>query len=372
MTSWDDYCLNAPTLCTPLPVMRGLVSALCERREAVDSTFHASCVSSGASHVIEERLTHILGGGKCDDAPQKIPFRKIRKEYTFDEIWSISRTVSFMHMFDAFLVNTLGVHAEIMGYRARGFTDSMGNRVYETLDDLASALSEGLVVPGTVPLEITSGMTVTDSSLHICLNAAWAAQRTRMLKLLRYASVSYGGFIMRYASLPDDNASYGASPQDAYGAISSWTLADTRFAGWETPMDCMVDCRYIGSIDPDERWIVHSAWEIAQITPDHQGCLVPSEGRLMFDAVDLQPRDGNGNPVDNGNTYVFDPLCTTVSSGANTLVLSNNVFASWGYGSASDIGGPDTEPGNYIRGWQARNIQVIYDYETTFNFKQGE
>ena len=47
--SWSDYHLDHPAFCTPLPVLRGLVSALCERREAVDSDFHGSCiVSSGA------------------------------------------------------------------------------------------------------------------------------------------------------------------------------------------------------------------------------------------------------------------------------------------------------------------------------------
>ena len=75
---------------------------------------------------------------------------------------------------------------------------------------------------------------------------------------------------------------------------------------------------------------------------------------------------------DEYNTYVFDPLCTTVSSGANTLVLSSGVFASWRYGSASGLGGPDTVPGSYIRGWQARNVKVIYDYESNFEFKQRE
>ena len=72
------------------------------------------------------------------------------------------------------------------------------------------------------------------------------------------------------------------------------------------------------------------------------------------------------------NTYVFDPLCTTVSSGANTLVLSSGVFASWGYGSASGLGGPDTAPDSCIRGWQARNVRVVYDYEQNYNFKQEE
>ena len=109
------------------------------------------------------------------------------------------------------------------------------------------------------------------------------------------------------------------------------------------------------------------------LTPEHHGCPAASGGKIVFDAVDLRERDEDGNPEeDEYNTYIFDPLCTTVSSGANALPLSNGVFASWGYGAASGIGGSDTVPGDYIRGWQAQNIKIIYDYETNFNFKQEE
>ena len=119
---WVEYHLNDPTFCTPLPVMRGLVSALCERREAVDSEFHASCTSSGTSAVAENRLTHILCGEWYDNADsQDIPVRKIRKEYAYDEVWGFSRDLSFMHVFDAFLIHTLEEHSEIMGYAKRAF-----------------------------------------------------------------------------------------------------------------------------------------------------------------------------------------------------------------------------------------------------------
>ena len=194
-----------------------------------------------------------------------------------------------------------------------------------------------------------------------------------MLKLLRYVSVVNGGLTIRYAKTPEDVHSYGASPQDAYNAVSSWTLADIGFAGWETALECRTEYRYTGFDAPGERWAIHSAWEISQITPDHQGCEAASGGVLRFDAVDLRERDGNGNPAeDEFNTYVFDPLCTKISSGANSLVLNNGVFASWEYGAASGIGGPNTSPGDYIRGWQALNVKVIYDYESYFKFKQGE
>ena len=372
LMGWDDFHLNDPTFCTPLPVMRGLVSALCERREAVDSEFHTSCTSSGSAAVIENSLAHILNGEWYNAAdPRKVPFRKIEKEYAYDEIWGYDRNLSFMHMFDAFLLQTLMSYSEIMGYGARRFTDSTGTFVYGSLEDLASALSERLIAPHTV--SGASGTVDADNTLQVQLNAAWAAQRTRMLKLLRYVRVVNGGFTMRYAKSPGDLHSFGTSPQDAYDAVSSWSLSDTGFAGWETPLECRVEYWYTGFDAPDERWTVHSAWEITQIIPDHHGCMTASGGTLSFDAVDLRERDENGNPVeDEFNTYVFDPLCTNISSGSNAVVLNNGVFASWEYGSASGIGGPDTAPGDYIRGWQARNIKVIYDYESNYKFKQGE
>ena len=371
--SEDNGYLSAPMLCTPMPVMRGLVSALCERRKAVDNSFYASCTSSGTSAVVENRLTHILGGEWYDNAdPRTIPFREIRKEYAYDETQGISRCISFMHLFDVFLLQTLEEYTGIMGYGGRQFTDSAGNNVYGSLENLASALSEPLIVPCTIE-EHSSGTVATDGTMRILLNAAWATQRARMLKLLRYVRVVNGGFVMRYANSPEALHSYGASPQNAYNAIPSWTLAETGFAGWETSMECRVDYRYTGFDNPDERWTIHSAWEIAQLTADHQGCMPASGGILRFDAFDLRERDEDGNPVeDEENTYIFDPLCATVSSGANALPLSNGVFASWGYGTASGIGGSDTTPGDYIRGWQAQNIKIIYDYETNFNFKQEE
>ena len=365
---WDDYHLTDPAFCTPLPVMRGLVSALCERREAVDSEFHASCTSSGTFAVTENRLTHVLTGEWYDAAdPGKIPFREIRKEYAYDEIWGYSRRLSFMHIFDAFLIHTLDE------YNARRFTDSTGNTVYDSLESLASALSEQLIVPETVPDGNSSGTVPADGTFQVCLNAAWASQRTRMLKLLRYVCVSNGGFMMRHAASPADLHSFGASPQAAYDAIPEWTLHETEFAGWYNPLICRLSYEYTGLADPDERWMINSSWEPVQLTPAHHGCLAASGGRIVFDAVDPRERDEDGNPLeDEYNTYVFDPLCTTVSSGTNTLVLSGGIFASWGYGSVSGLGGTDTAPDSYIRGWQALNVKVIYDYEPNYNFKQGE
>ena len=372
--SWNDYHLNSMVFCEPLVVMRGLVSALCERQAAVSSDFHTSCTTSGSSAVIENRFAHILGGVWYDDVnPKAIPFRKIRKEYAYDEVWGFSRNLSFMHMFDATLFRILNGYSRPGGDGLRRFTDSTGNTVYESMESLASALSETLIVPSTIPVESASATIAADSTFQVCLNAAWTAQRVRMLKLLRHVCVCNGGFFMQYAYSPSSLHSFGSSPQEAYDAIPFWTHDSNRFTGAETPLECRVEYRYVSFNDPDERWTIHSATEIEQITPDHQGCQAVSDGILRFDAVDLRERDGNGDPVeDEGCIYPFDPLNMPISSGENTLVLSNGVFASREYGTVSGIGGSDTAPGSYIRGWQAQNVKVIYDYESYFNFKQEE
>ena len=361
--SWDDYHLNDPVFCTPLPVMQGLVSALCERRELVDPEFHKSCTSSGTSAVIENCLAHILTGEWDDDAdPQEIPFREIRRESAYDEIWGYTRDLSFMHIFDAFLIHSLD------NYVFRRFADSSGNTVYRTIENLASALSETLIVPHTVPEGLSSDTVPADGALQVCLNAAWASQRVRMLKLLRYVRVGGGGYMIRRAVSPKSYHGIGASPQEAYDTIPYWTTSE-----YDGLPECYLRYRFIDYAGPNECWVIDSAWEPMLIAPSYDGCPATSVGSLHFDAVDPRRRDTNGNPVeDEYNTYLFDPLCTTVSSGANTFVLSSGVFASWGYGTASGIGGPDTAPGNYIRGWQALNVKVIYDYESYFKFKQGE
>lgn len=371
--SWDDYHLNTPVFCEPLLVMSGLVSALCERRAVLNPVFYASCTSSGTAGVVENHLTHILGGKWYDDVnPQEIPFREIRKEYAYDEIGGFSRYLSFMHLFDVLLVQTLNASMP-GGYGVRRFTDSSGNTVYNSLESLASALSEPLTAPHTLPAGSASNTIVADGSFQVCLNAAWAAQRVRMLKLLRHVSVSNGGFAMRYAYSPESSHSFGASPQEAYDAIPSWTHDDVGFTGQDTPLECRVEYRYLGFNDPDECWTIHSATEIEQITPDHLGCPGTSAGILSFDAVDLRERDENGDPIeDEYHVYPFDPFDMPISSGQNVLVLSNGSFASRGYGTISGIGGTDTVPGRYIRGWQAQNVKVIYDYESYFIFKQGE
>lgn len=356
---WDDYHLNSPYFCTPLPVMRGLVSAVCERREAVDSDFHASCASSGAAAVAESLLTDML---LCDSAGET-PFREIRKESRFNVPYGDgagSGRFSFMHMFDAFLRETLEEHGQTMGYGQRSFTDSAGSGSYGSPEDLASALSESLIAPRTVA---SSG--AADEDFQVVLNAAWASQRTRMLKLLRYVGVFNGGFAMRHAEA--EGNWYGGTPQGAYDAIASRTVSETEYLGWETPLECRVEYHCNEWDVPEERWAIDAVSETVRLSPLFDGCLETSAGELRFDAVALAEEGGNGS-----GSCVFDPLCAAVSSGANTFALSGGVFASWGCGSASSIGGPETAAGWHTRGWQAQNVKVIYDYESTFNFKQGE
>lgn len=354
---WSEYHLDDPAFCTPLPVLRGLVSAVCERRNVVDSEFHESCLSSGMQAVTEKSLADML----FRSSAQEIPFREIEKEYASDPLHGGRRFLSFMHIFDNFLVRTLDGYGGTLDMRQ--FTDSTGCTVYGSLQALSSELSETPIVPETVFPGISS-VVRTGMDFQVSLNAAWAAQRVRMLRLLRYVGVSNGGLIIRYAEA--EGYFRGGSPQDAYDSVPSRTLTDSVFTGEDWDLECRAAYYHDPLNDPDERWIVDSAREATVITPDFHGCPATSRGELRFDAV--EPEDD----LHPDSVLPFDPLCTDISSGANTLVLSGGSFASWGFGSAWGIGGPDTPPGTYIRGWQARNVRIVYDYDPTFNFKQEE
>ena len=355
---WSEYHLDDPAFCTPLPVMRGLVSALCERRDAIDSDFHESCTSSGLQSVADKHLTEML---LCS-AAEEIPFKAIKKEYAYDPLYGGSGLLSFMHMFDAFLVRMLDGYGGT--YDVRCFTDSAGVVAYSSLPVLAAALSETLITPERFyPQE--SSVVKADMDLQVCLNSEWAAQRVRMLKLLRYVNVQNGGLTIRYA-VPD-SISYGSSPQGAYDAVSSWSFVDQNYYGESFGLECRVEYYDVQGDDPNERWVIDTnTREASVVLPDFHGCPPAEHGEIRFDAGDLYD-DWNESAY-----YPFDSLCTPISSGANTLVLSSGVFASWGVGSASCIGGTNTSSGNYIRGWQAGNVKVIYDYESTYSFRKGE
>lgn len=347
--SWGD-----PAFLAPIPVMRGLVSALCERRNAIDSEFHESCVSSGMQSVAEKQLTEML---LCS-AAEEFPFREIKKEYVYDPLFGGRRILSFMHMFDNFLIRMLDGYGAT--YDVRRFTDSSGSIVYGSLPELAGALSETLIAPENIYASGSSAEKA-DIDLQVCLNDGWAAQRIEMLKLLRYVNVQNGGVIVRYA-VPEEYG-FGESPQSAYDAIQSWSFTDYVYSGEAFGLECRVEYYDTPWDDPGERWAVEPVEEAVAVMPDFHGCPAAEHGEIRFDAGDL--RDG----WNQDRCFPFDPLCTTVSSGANTLVLSGGRFASWGFGAASGLGGTDTPLGRYVRGWQAGNVRVIYDYESVFNFK---
>lgn len=357
--SWNDYHLNSPSFCTPLPVMRGLVSALCERREAIDSNFHAACVSSGNSAVMKKRLTDVLF---CE-TDGEIPFREIRKESrSFIPYGGSSHYYSFMHMFDAFLLETIRGFSQVAGYSCRLFGNSSGDTAYNSLESLASALSEPLIAPSSIP---ASSTVATDGHFQILLNAAWAAQRTKMLKLLRYVRLNNGGFMMQYETAAEHG--YGSSPQNAYRAISSWTASNTVFAGWETRLERRVEYHRLSS-----EWAIDNAHLAANISPAFDGCLETPVGSLLFSAADLRSRNEEGIPIDEESTvFPFDAMGTPVSSGLNALILSSGTFASWSRNQV-DVGSSGDEDKYTVTGWQALNVRVIYDYESVFNFKQEE
>lgn len=347
--SWGDPAFRAP-----IPVMRGLVFALCERRDAVDSEFHESCVSSGMQSVAEKQLTEMLF---CS-AAEEIPFREIKKESAHDPLYGGRRILSFMHMFDNFLIRMLDGYGAT--YDVRRFTDSSGEVVYGSLPELAGALSEALITPENIYASDSSAEKA-DADLQVCLNDGWAAQRTGMLKLLRYVNVQNGGMIVRYA-VPEEYG-FGESPQCAYDAIRSWSFTDYVYSGEAFGLECRVEYCDTQGNDPDERWAVDPVEEATAVLPDFHGCPAAEHGEIRFIAGDLR------NGWNQNSYFPFDPLCTTVSSGVNTLVLSGGSFASWGFGSASGLGGTDTPSGRYARGWQAGNVRIIYDYESVFNFK---
>ena len=336
--SWSDCHLDHPAFCTPLAPLRGLVSAFCERREAVDSDFHASCTaSSGARAAVvaaELANTTLCVPGEAFLTPEderSVKFRRVAKTAASpDSVESFT----FMEHFDGELTALVSSGAYI---------DSSG-AVYSSLEQLASSAGySALVAP-------------EGGIMRHCLNARWAVQRRDMLKHLRYVLTS-GGYAVETAV--GENGS-GSTPQAAY---------DDTVSGRSISMD--------SSAAPDIRnvtdyyrhsggyWHCFSATEITRILPAFDGVTAASAGVMTFSAV---APEADGAPAGNSWTEVFDPLGTTVSSGVNSFVLSGGSFVSWGCGSASIPAGSSGT--NYLRGWEARNVQIIYDYNTTFDFRE--
>ena len=332
--SWSDYHLDQPALCTPFPVLRGLISAFGERKEAVDSSFHSSCtVSSGAREAeaaMEMANTTLLEPGASFQQPRDerdASFRIIGKT---DE-WH-SSGFTFMEHFDYEIQRLLNRSA---------YVDASGSE-YHTLEQLASSAGySALVSPD-------------GSGMRHCLNARWAIQRRDMLCKLRYAQTP-GGFAVERASAEFGS---GNTPQEAYDSLvaSDWTLSQDS-----SPAPILRCCEKYYYYDGGGYWTLQDACELTRIVPAFAGVPATSVGVMTFSAA---APDEYGD----GWTRIFDPLCTTISSGMNSFVLSGGVFASWGYGSASIPAGSSGT--KYSRGWQARNVRIIYDYNTTFEFRE--
>jgi len=336
--SWSDYHLDHPAFCTPLPPLRGLVSAFCERKEAVDSDFHRSCtVSSGAREKLvagELANTVLCVPGESFLVPEDeraVKFRPVAKNAVSE---GSVESFTFMEHFDGELTALVSSGA---------YVDQAG-AVYSSLEQLASSAGYSALVPAEGGI------------MERNLNARWAVQRRDMLNKLRYV-LTEGGYAVEKSV--GENGS-GSTPQEAY---------DDTASGRSTTVD--------SSVAPDLRntadyywhsggyWHCYSATEITRILPSFDGVPAASAGVMTFSAI---APEADGAPAGDSWTETFDPLGTTVSSGVNSLTLSGGVFASWGCGSAAiPAGSSGTE---HLRGWEARNVQIIYDYNTTFDFRE--
>jgi len=337
MSDWATYNLVDPHLAPPLPVMRGLVSALCERREAIDSQFHSSCIASSAEKVYEKAWADVILGYTSlspESTANDVMLRPVKQNYVGGESqWNP------MEFFD--------VELETLVESGRFVDASSGGEPYSSLEQLASSAGySALIQPET-------------DKMRNALNARWAIQRRDMLKKLRYVYTE-GNFAVEYRIA--GNTTSPDSPQAAYNALSGWTTSSSFGYG----PDCSEDYYY----HQDGYWHFYQAAELVKIKPNfdviggsnYRDYVLPAtEGIMTFEAGPIEAYGG-------GYENVFSPLCTTVSSGANTFVLSNGVFASWGYGSASAL--PATSQTQYMVGWEADNVQIIYDYNSVFNFKE--
>jgi len=336
--SWSDYHLDHPALCTPLVPLRGLLSAFCERKEAINPGFHAYCMTSSgamaAAVAAELANTALCLPGEEFMVPEDERDVKFRPISTKTITPNNASSYTFMEHFDRELTALVSSGA---------YVDQSG-AVYSSLEQLASSAGySALVSP-------------EGGIMGHCLNAGWAVQRRDMLNKLRYAQTSER-YIVVYAI--GSNGS-GSTPQAAYNRTSS---------GRSITVDSSSAPDIINTVDyycdSDGKWRCYSASEITRILPSFNGVPETSVGVMKFSAV---APEGYGAPAGDSWTEVFDPLGTTVSSGANSFVLSGGSFVSWRYGSAEIPAGSSGT--NYLRGWEARNVQIIYDYNTTFDFRE--
>lgn len=333
---WNDYSLKDPTFCQPLRVMRGLVSALVERRFPVMSGVYSSAINSGSAYYTSA-LNRMLNGQAYID----YPFRRVAR---------------------------VGTHSANVGI----FAYEMDYQIDELLGgDMQYCDSNGVVISSVADLAqmATGSALISTSRFERCLDVKWAKQRQKMLEFLHFTTTDSGNLWIEKRD--NDNTRSGSTVQDAYNALpaSNWDKHTSRYT-W-TPYRAAIVNYYRNSWDTD--YYIYSAFETTCLSCTYGGIMMPQNGELRFDAV---APSGWG-----GTSSKFHPLNTvgtkTIVSGANVLQLenvissgsyTNAVFASWGHGSANFSGESCAQGEDIIAGWQMQNVKIIYDYDSVFEF----
>ena len=332
---WDTYSLKDPTFCQPLRVMRGLVSALVERRFPVMSGVYSSAINSSSAYYTSA-LNRMLNGQAYID----YPFRRAARVGTHSA--------------------NVGIFAYEMDYQINGLLP------YFDIQNMKYCDSNGVIISSIEDLAqmATGSALITTSRFENCLDVEWAKQRQKMLEFLHFTTVdSRALWVERYSN---SSASYAETLQSSYNSLrsSAWNRdygRDDRYR--------YAKLRYYRHTFGGD-YYVESSVEITGLSCVYDGIMMPQSGELRFDAV-IDSYYGTFHPLNNVGTK-------TITSGANVLQLENivssgnyasAVFASWGHGNA-DLNNESCAYGDTIDiGWQMQNVKIIYDYDSVFEFK---
>ena len=335
---WDTYSLKDPTFCQPLRVMRGLVSALVERRFPLMSGVYSSAINSGSAYYTSA-LNRMLNGQAYID----YSFRRAAR---------------------------VGTHSANVGI----FAYEMDYQIDELLryGNMQYCDSNGVVISSVADLAqlATGSALISTSRFENCLDVKWAKQRQKMLEFLHFTTTYSGNlWIEKYGNSSGGHAA--ATVQSSYDTLQSntWSRGIDDY-NW-TPYRAAIVNYWRDSYDGD--YHVYSAFETTCLSCTYGGIMMPQNGELRFDAV---APSGWG-----GTSSKFHPLNTvgtkTIVSGANVLQLetvissgsyTDAVFASWGHGNANFAGETCANGEDIIAGWQMQNVKIIYDYDSVFEF----
>jgi len=336
---WDTYSLKDPMFCQPLHVMRGLVSALVERRFPVVSGAYSSAINSGSAYYTSA-LNRMLNG----QAYIEYPFKRVAR---------------------------VGTHSANVGI----FAYEMDYQIDELLNygNMQYCDSNGFVISSVADLAqmATGSALISTSRFERCLDVEWAKQRQKMLEFLHFTTTDSGGLWIDKDE--NDNTRSGATVQSAYNDLpaNGWSSRTHRYTDIAPERAAIVNY-YRNSWDTD--YYIYSAYETTCLSCTYGGgILMPQNGELRFDAVAPSGWGGTSSkfhPLNNTGTK-------TIVSGANvlqleTVISSGNyasaVFGSWGHGNAN-LGAESCAQGeDIIAGWQMQNVKIIYDYDSVFEF----